>query len=99
MKYKIRRIVCLLLLIVFSLGVTTVKNESKFTLKSNNLTEDISVVVQNGDTIWDIVESYYNDINKPFYADKRYVVNYVSDYNNGSDLKIGQTILIPKDIK
>lgn len=97
-KFKIRIISVLLLLIFFNLGINIVEKEH-VVINSNIDTQYYSVTVKPGDTIWDLVKENYESIEKPWNMDYRDLVHYVIELNQGTELKVGQTLLIPKIIK
>lgn len=111
-KYKVRIIGLIMILITLNLGINIVSGEkigleninnvgveySNIKINSSSDQDYIFVYVKSGDTIWSIVQENYEHISKPKYMNFSSVVNFVINLNGGCDLKIGQTIKIPKNI-
>lgn len=106
LKYKLRFISVLLLLVILNLGLNINSvSETKvmdYLYKSTNDTtssEYFYVTAKNGDTIWNIAKSNYNHIEKPDNIDFRDLVLVITDLNGGSELSIGQSVKLPKNVK
>lgn len=108
-KYKIRIIIMLLILIILNLGLiinsTYEENTLNLLLDEEGCPNKISsnqyihVIAKDGDTIWNIVKNNYEDIEKSKNVKFRDVIAATVDLNGGSNIKIGQVVLLPKNAK
>lgn len=100
LKYKIRLVSVIILLLIFNLGITVdALTEINSGTPSANSTEYFYVVAKDGDTIWNIVKSNYKNIEKPKNIDFRDLVLITMDLNGGDDISIGQSVKLPKNVK
>lgn len=99
LKYKIRIITVLLLMVMLNVGLNVVTLEENINITENKQEEFLIVTVRPGDTIWKIVSDNYSYIDTSEINDFRYIVDYIVDLNDGNDIKIGQIIKIPLYIK
>lgn len=98
-KYKIRLISVIILLLIFNVGITIDKEIEHNVELDFNSTEYFYVIAKDGDTIWNIVKSNYNNIEKPRNMDFRDLVLITMDLNDGHDISIGQSVKLPKNVK
>lgn len=101
LKYKIRLMTVIVLLLIFNLGLTinTLAENDSNILSDNNSTEYFYVIAKDGDTVWNIVKSNYNNIEKPKNIDFRDLVLITMDLNDGDNIAIGQSVKLPKNVK
>ncbi len=81
----------------FGLGKSMGKTENKVNLDPNKIMATIDYDVNPGDTLYEIVDKYYNDDYEGLYASKENFVKSIMDQNSLNNDKIitGQNLTIP----
>lgn len=98
LKYKIRLLVLIVLLVSMNLGINIVNDLNFYENETINMDlseEFLLITAKSGDSIWKIVENNIDKINKPNNMDFRDVVYIVSSLNGGIDINSGQVIKLP----
>lgn len=100
-KYKFRILILVISLVILNLGLNIVSENEIYVVTENNYISENEykyVTAQPGDTIWSLVMDNIDYVDKSSYRDFNEVIYKTIEINGGSEIYIGQSIIIPKDI-